>query len=79
MEGLSTNTQLLFFLSFLGTLGGFWALPQPCPLLLIHLALTLYASCLGLDEQQQDIIISCHTQTMPNIEPIRETSLLRQI
>lgn len=52
MEGLSTNTQLLFFLSFLGTLGGFWALPQPCPLLLIHLALTLYAS-LGLDEQQQ--------------------------
>lgn len=53
MEGLSTNTQLLFFFSFLGTLGGFWALPQPCPLLLIHLALTLYASCLGLGEQQQ--------------------------
>lgn len=53
MEGLSTNTQLLFFFSFLGTLGGFWALPQPCPLLLIHLALTLYASCLGLDQQQQ--------------------------
>lgn len=47
------NTQLLFFLSFLGTLEGFWALPQPCPLLLIHLPLTLYASCLGLEEQQQ--------------------------
>lgn len=58
MEGPSTRThsvKLLFPPSFLQRdLGGCCAPPQPCPLLLSHLPITLFRSCSGLEQQQPD-------------------------